>query len=55
MENVKTLKNEIIEKAEKVATLEKFNANKFEKSLTNAFLVSNIKDLKNYTKKHKKH
>lgn len=50
MENVKTLKNEIIEKAEKVATVEKFNANKFEKSLTNSFLIANIKDLKNYTK-----
>lgn len=44
------LKNEIIEKAEKVATLEKFNANKFEKTLINSFLIANIKDLKNYTK-----
>ena len=50
MENVKTLKNEIIEKAEQNATIEKFNANKFEKSLLNSFLIQNIKDLKNYTK-----
>lgn len=50
MENVKTLKNEIIEKAEQNATIEKFNANKFEKSLLNSFLIANIKDLKNYTK-----
>lgn len=50
MENVKNLKNEIIEKAEKNATIEKFNANKFEKSLLNSFLIANIKDLKNYTK-----
>lgn len=44
------IKNEIIEKAEKNATLEKFNANKFEKTLINSFLIANIKDLKNYTK-----
>ena len=50
MENLKTLKNEIIEKAEKVATIENFNANKFEKTLLNSFLIANIKDLKNYTK-----
>lgn len=42
--------NEILKKAEQNATINKFNAVKFEKSLTNVFLVSNIKDLKNYTK-----
>lgn len=44
------MKNEIIEKAEQNATINKFNAIKFEKTLTNSFLIANIKDLKNYTK-----